>query len=54
MQEEIIYVDSHKVSCQGQDGGIGHPLVFLEIKENEIVCPYCSKKYRLKTNETNK
>lgn len=46
---ETIEVDSRVVACDGGDGPLGHPRVFLRITEGEIVCPYCSRRYVLKT-----
>ena len=48
-QENIIYVNHRKVKCEDLLGGIGHPLVYLEIKTEEITCPYCSKIFKLKS-----
>lgn len=46
--EEIIIVEQSSVSCDGGGGSLGHPRVYLEIAESgEIVCPYCSRTYRL-------
>lgn len=44
---ETIEVTSHTVACDGGDGALGHPRVFLEIVEDEhkVVCPYCSRTY---------
>lgn len=50
-QEEIVYTANHKVSCSGGDVENGHPLVYLEIKNKEVQCPYCSKIFRLNKNE---
>lgn len=46
---ETIEVTSHTVACDGGDGPLGHPRVFLEIPEDshKVVCPYCSKTYKL-------
>jgi len=39
---DTFIVNSKKVSCKGD--GLGHPLVYLEIKKNgSIACPYCSR-----------
>lgn len=40
-----VIVNQRKVSCDGSGGALGHPKVYLEIKEHEdeIVCPYCSR-----------
>ncbi|MCT4635636.1 MAG: zinc-finger domain-containing protein [Rickettsiales bacterium] len=45
---DIIYVDSNKVQCEGDGKSIGHPRVYLEIKDGEIECPYCSRTFKLK------
>ncbi len=47
--KEMVYVRETKVKC---DGGelFGHPLVYLEIKEEvgHIDCPYCGKIFKYK------
>lgn len=52
-EPEIIYVNQSHVKCDNQGGSIGHPLVYLEIKESQVICPYCSKIFRKKNNEIN-
>lgn len=44
---ETIEVTGHRVACDGGNGSLGHPRVFLEIPEDEhkVVCPYCSRTY---------
>lgn len=45
---ETIEVETKRVGCDG-GGALGHPLVYLEMGgETEVVCPYCSRTYRLK------
>lgn len=44
---EIIHVDQRVVACDGGDGALGHPRVFLYIEQRQIVCPYCSRLYIL-------
>ena len=44
---EIIHVDDRTVACDGGDGALGHPRVFLRIAGNEVMCPYCSRLYVL-------
>lgn len=46
--KDIIYVEDHKVKCQGEEDYSGHPLVYLELKEDQAICPYCSKTFKLK------
>ena len=46
--KEKVYVKTRKVKCSGDESnGTGHPLVYLAIKDKEIVCPYCSKVFIL-------
>jgi uncharacterized Zn-finger protein len=44
---EVIHVDSRTVACDGGDGALGHPRVFLRIAEGQVMCPYCSRLYIL-------
>jgi uncharacterized Zn-finger protein len=52
-QEEIfkernsIVVHDRIISCDGEGGDLGHPLVYLSIdsKSNEINCPYCGNRF---------
>tara|TARA_S200000501_G_C20166056_1_gene458058 strand:- start:28 stop:216 length:189 start_codon:yes stop_codon:yes gene_type:complete len=56
MSKEIIITEKKVVSCNGLDeGGSGHPKVWLKIKETEtfIDCPYCEIRF-LKKEDTNK
>ena len=44
---ETIHVDDRTVACDGGDGPLGHPRVYLRIVEKDVVCPYCSRHYVL-------
>jgi uncharacterized Zn-finger protein len=44
---EIIHVDSRTVACDGGEGALGHPRVYLYIPGQEVMCPYCSRLYVL-------
>jgi uncharacterized Zn-finger protein len=44
---ETIHVDSRTVACDGGDGALGHPRVFLRIPDEQVMCPYCSRLYVL-------
>jgi uncharacterized Zn-finger protein len=44
---EIINVDTRTVACDGGDGALGHPRVFLRIPGEQVMCPYCSRLYVL-------
>ena len=47
--EEIIEVDQPTVVCDGGDGPLGHPRVYLNMgSKREIECPYCSRRFVLK------
>ena len=46
--EETIIVEQSSVSCDGDGGPLGHPRGYLQIgNDGEIVCPYCSRTYKL-------
>ena len=45
---ETIHVDTVRVACDGGDGPLGHPRVFLHVGEDGTVdCPYCGRRYVL-------
>jgi uncharacterized Zn-finger protein len=44
---ETIYVDDRTVACDGGDGALGHPRVFLRIAGTQVTCPYCSRRFVL-------
>lgn len=51
MPEEVIEVETPSVACEGEGGAAGHPRVYLSVAQeegNEVVCPYCSRRYKLK------
>jgi uncharacterized Zn-finger protein len=52
---EIIEVDQRDVACDGGEGGLGHPRVYLHVDEHlgQIQCPYCSRLYLLKNTYNN-
>jgi uncharacterized Zn-finger protein len=53
---DVLHVNSKKVSCDGGTGSSKHPLVYLNMGEKDfVVCPYCSKYFSLNNskNSTN-
>jgi uncharacterized Zn-finger protein len=46
---EIIEVDDTRIACDGGDGALGHPRVFLEMGDKNFVeCPYCDRRFVLR------
>lgn len=43
---EIRIVDSYRVACDGGEGPLGHPRVWLSIPRDKgfVECPYCDAK----------
>lgn len=43
---ETIYVDGHRVACDGGGGALGHPKVWYEMgEEGQVECLYCGRVY---------
>lgn len=44
-EEQVV--TSWKVACDGGEGALGHPRVWLSIPQDAgwVECPYCDKKY---------
>lgn len=48
---EIITVDTDKPFCDGGDGPLGHPRVYLTMNDKGSVdCPYCGRHFVLNTS----
>lgn len=47
---ETVIVDSERVACDGGEGALGHPRVWLMIPAETgfVECPYCDKRMVLK------
>lgn len=45
--QEIHIVDTYRVACDGGEGALGHPRVWLTIPHDVgyVVCPYCGAQY---------
>lgn len=44
---EVLTVHSRRVSCDGDQGALGHPRIWLEIDSRDYVdCPYCDRRYQ--------
>ena len=46
-EQETKQVDKLRFACDGGEGALGHPRVWLQIPQpqNWIECPYCDCKY---------
>jgi len=44
---ETVIVDRRRVACDGGLTALGHPRVWLEIKDEQTFCPYCSRLFVL-------
>ena len=43
---ETIYIDEMVAVCDGGEGPLGHPRVYLNLgSSGKIECPYCSRLY---------
>lgn len=43
---EIIETTDSVVKCDGGDGPLGHPVIYLNFgQEENIMCPYCSRRF---------
>ncbi|MEM6414920.1 MAG: zinc-finger domain-containing protein [Pseudomonadota bacterium] len=40
---EVIYVDQHRISCDGGGGALGHPKVWYSLRDGEVTCGYCDR-----------
>jgi len=44
MPFETIYIDEMVAACDGGEGPLGHPRVYLNlVPAGKIECPYCSR-----------
>ncbi len=43
---EVTEIDSETVACDGGDGALGHPRVWLNTGGKGVVdCPYCDRQF---------
>lgn len=50
---ETKFVTTHRISCDGGEGALGHPRIWLRIPEHQgwIECPYCDCRFILTATE---
>ena len=50
---DIYYTDQTHVSCDGGEGILGHPLVYLHLSPKGMCeCPYCGRVYIFEPQST--
>ncbi|WP_284360725.1 zinc-finger domain-containing protein [Candidatus Phycosocius spiralis] len=43
---ETMYVQSHRIACDGGEGALGHPKVWYEMGDDgKVECLYCGRIY---------
>ena len=49
-EPEVKIVDTYRVACDGGEGALGHPRVWLQIPSELgwVKCPYCDCQFILK------
>jgi len=45
---ETIEVEEDTVACDGGGGALGHPRVYLMLKDGRVECGYCDRLFILK------
>lgn len=50
---ETKIVETSKIACDGGEGALGHPRVWLQIpaETGYVECPYCDAQYILKGSQ---
>ena len=47
-QDDVIIVQTRRVSCDGGGGALGHPKVYMDMGQgNEVQCKYCDRVFKL-------
>ncbi len=43
---EVVLVSTRRVCCDGGEGALGHPRVYLDMGDDDkVVCPYCDREF---------
>ncbi len=42
---EVVYVAVRRVACNGDDGALGHPVVWYSLDDGVAECGYCDRKF---------
>ncbi len=54
-QGEVIFVESPETQCNGGHENLGHPTVYIALKENiNVACPYCAQLFCFAPKDHNK
>ncbi len=47
--EDVIFVSSKYVKCDGGGGPLGHPVSWMDMGDDDsVVCKYCGRIFQLK------
>lgn len=47
-EKDVAMVQSKRVSCNGGGGALGHPLVWMDMgDEDYVICKYCDRVFKL-------
>jgi uncharacterized Zn-finger protein len=46
LPKEIVTTTENRVACDGGDGPLGHPRVYLSLVDKTAIdCPYCGRRF---------
>ena len=48
-KDKIIFVDENIITCPNKNTPVWdlHPKVYIELKNEEELCPYCGQRYKM-------
>lgn len=47
-EADVVFVNRKHVRCDGGGGALGHPVVWLEMGEDDfVICKYCDRVFKL-------
>ena len=52
-EKDVVMVQSKRVKCDGGGGALGHPVVWLDMGDDDfVICKYCDRVFRLDAKAT--
>ena len=47
-EDDVVLVNKRRVKCDGGGGALGHPLVWLDMGDDDyVICKYCDRVFKL-------